>query len=290
MILNRINNFQDYCKHRDNNTNYEMFNAVEAKIQNQLETQKQLHIEGISWPIQTQSQFLVDKLYSDGKLINFRERLVCEKTGINNRIRGSIHIFEEYFKASINDSIYLTEQCTLLGKWMQNKYTNLCSSEYLVDCSKKKQARMNNWLYPHKLHHQDLTQLTYTDDTFDYILSFDCFEHIPDYKKAFSECFRVLKPGGKMLWSVPFDRNEYKTNVRAEVNSDGSIKHNCEPEYHGNPLSEDGCLSFYTFGWDLLDELKNIGFSDTYALFYWSEKYAYLGGEQILLCAVKLIR
>lgn len=287
MILTKINNFQDYCQHRDNSQSHVQFNAVESNIQKVLETQPEMMVAGYSWPIQEDSTFLVDKLYSHGNIINFRERLVCEKSGLNNRIRASIHLFEEYFKARLDDAIYLTEQCTLLGKWMQNKYNNLCSSEYLKDCSEDKQAHMNHWLQPHSLHHQDLTQLTYSDESFDYILSFDCFEHIPDYKKAFSECFRVLKPGGKMLWSVPFDRNEYKTNVRAEINPDGSIKHNCEPEYHGNPLSDNGCLSFYTFAWDVMDELKDMGFSDTYGLFYWSEKYAYMGGEQILLCAEK---
>jgi len=75
--------------------------------------------------------------------------------------------------------------------------------------------------------------------------------------------------------------------VRASLNEDGSIHHHCNPEYHGNPLSDEGCLSFYTFGWDLLSELKEMGFKKTYALLFWSEEYAYLGGEQIVFCGEK---
>lgn len=170
---------------------------------------------------------------------------------------------------------------------MQDKYPNLRASEYLTDVSEERQGHMNHYISPHKLGHQDLTNLTFEKETFKFILSFDCFEHIPDYKAAFKECLRVLRPKGKIIWSVPFDRDKQETLVRAKLNKDGSITHFTEPEYHGNPMSDDGCLSFYTFGWELLDELKNMGYSKTYALLYWSEKYAYMGGEQILLCAEK---
>jgi hypothetical protein len=33
-----------------------------------------------------------------------------------------------------------------------------------------------------------------------------------------------------------------------------------EPEYHGDPLSSDGILCFYHFGWDLLEEFRRCGF------------------------------
>jgi SAM-dependent methyltransferase len=288
MILNKIKNYEAYVNHVEQKSSiYINACVVEKKIQDKVNQENKTSIQGYSWPAQSNSSFLVDKLYAHEGVINFRERLVCEKTDLNNRIRGSIHIFEDYFKAQINDFIYLTEQCTTLGKWMQDKYRNLEASEYLIDVDEEKQVHMNHYLTPHKLKHQDLTDLSFDDETFKFILSFDCFEHIPDYKNAFKECLRVLKPKGKIIWSVPFDINNQKNLVRAQINEDGSITHNTEPEYHGNPLSDDGCLSFYTFGWQMLEQLKEMGYSKTYLLLYWSEKYAYLGGEQILLCAEK---
>lgn len=35
-------------------------------------------------------------------------------------------------------------------------------------------------------------------------------------------------------------------------------------EIHGNPLDKDGCLCYYTYGWDLFEKFKNAGFKDTY--------------------------
>lgn len=67
----------------------------------------------------------------------------------------------------------------------------------------------------------------------------------------------------------------------------GTINHLVKPEYHGDPISNEGCLSYYTFGWRLLDELHHIGFSKVYILLYWSEKYCNLGNEQIIICAEK---
>jgi SAM-dependent methyltransferase len=288
MKLNKVESYEDYVRHVGQNSSIHInARTIEKKIQDKVDQENETSIQGYSWPAQSNSTFLVDKLYAHDGVVNFRERLVCDITDLNNRIRGSIHIFEDYFNAQITDSIYLTEQCTKLGKWMQDKYPNLEASEYLIDVSDTKQNHMNHYIAPHKLKHQDLTNLSFDDKSFHSILSFDCFEHIPDYKNAFKECLRVLKPNGKIIWSVPFDINNRKNLVRAQVNKDGSITHNTEPEYHGNPLSDDGCLSFYTFGWELLEELNGMGYSKTYMLLYWSEKYAYLGGEQILLCAEK---
>jgi hypothetical protein len=67
------------------------------------------------------------------------------------------------------------------------------------------------------------------------------------------------------------------------------VKHLLPPEYHGDPLSSNGCLCFYHFGWEILDELNTIGFKDANALLYWSQDYGYLGEEQIIFTATKPI-
>jgi len=67
------------------------------------------------------------------------------------------------------------------------------------------------------------------------------------------------------------------------------VSHVLPPEYHGDPLQSGGCLSFYQFGWELLDELKAMGFKDATALLYWSRELGYLGGEQILFTATKAL-
>lgn len=49
----------------------------------------------------------------------------------------------------------------------------------------------------------DITNIQYPDGTFDVILCSHVLEHIPDDRKALSEFFRVLKPGGWAILQVP---------------------------------------------------------------------------------------
>ena len=45
--------------------------------------------------------------------------------------------------------------------------------------------------------------LPFPDDTFDLVALLDTVEHIPDEFGVFQECRRVLKPGGKLMVTVP---------------------------------------------------------------------------------------
>ncbi|MBC8063498.1 MAG: class I SAM-dependent methyltransferase [Chlorobia bacterium] len=49
----------------------------------------------------------------------------------------------------------------------------------------------------------DAERLPYRSDTFDAITSLDVFEHLKDDEVAFREAFRVLKPQGILVLSVP---------------------------------------------------------------------------------------
>jgi SAM-dependent methyltransferase len=103
---------------------------------------------------------------------------------------------------------------------------------------------------------QDLTRLTFPNESFDLIISSDVLEHIPDLRKAFHESWRVLRPGKSHLFTVPPRRG---TRRRAEV-LDGEIVYLETPEYHRDPLRADGVLAFWdlgpdldaVFGWDQL--------------------------------------
>lgn len=129
--------------------------------------------------------------------------------------------------------------------------------------------------------------MTFTDHSFQSVLTFDCLEHIPDYPQALREMYRVLRRGGQLFVSVPFDVQAVATLTRARLNDDQTITHLMPPEYHGNPVNKQGSLCYYHFGWDLLPVFRSVGFQDAAALMYWSEAYAYLGGPQLLLWAAR---
>lgn len=53
---------------------------------------------------------------------------------------------------------------------------------------------------------EDATRISFPDETFDLVLANHILEHIPDYKKALREVWRVLKPGGTAVLQTPFSK------------------------------------------------------------------------------------
>ena len=218
----------------------------------------------------------------DGQLTpNWREHLRCPSCGLNNRMRAAIHILEQECAVRPGHSIYITEQTTPLFQVLRDRYRNLSASEYLGA------TRPFGTTDRDGVRNESVVRLTYSSNAFDHILSFDVFEHVPDPVKGFAECFRCLRPGGKLLFSVPFTEHP-DTLVRAREHPDQTVEHLLPPEYHGDPRNAAGCLCFYHFGWDLLDTMRKLGFTETSGLFYWSREFGYLGnGDQIIFLAQK---
>ncbi len=51
----------------------------------------------------------------------------------------------------------------------------------------------------------DLTKpLPFRDDSLDIIIASNVFEHLPNTKDVLSECYRILKPGGCLIGTIPF--------------------------------------------------------------------------------------
>lgn len=176
--------------------------------------------------------------------LSFREAST-DDSGLNSRMRFCLAIIKQYFLKA--KKVYLAEHDTL--------FHQILSKETGFDLT-------TSYYKPGAALHQDLTALTYPDNSFDLSLSFEDLEHIPEYKKAIDELYRVTKPGGHVLLSTPFVIENDKTLVRATINKDGEITHLLEPEYHGDPVIPQGILCFYHFGWDLLDNFRTAGFSD----------------------------
>lgn len=104
---------------------------------------------------------------------------------------------------------------------------------------------------------QDIQATTFDDNFFDLIISEDVLEHVPDPGKAFSEIRRILRPGGKHVFTIPIDWSAEKSYQRAAI-VDGELVHIHEPEVHGDPFRKEGVLAYYTFGRDVVDALCSI--------------------------------
>jgi SAM-dependent methyltransferase len=69
---------------------------------------------------------------------------------------------------------------------------------------------------------EDLTALTFDHASFDFSVSLEVLEHVPDYEAAFRECVRVLRPRETLLLTVPFHGGAQHL-VRARIGHDGNM-------------------------------------------------------------------
>lgn len=100
---------------------------------------------------------------------------------------------------------------------------------------------------------QDLENLTFDDASFDLFISQDVMEHIYNPDKAFRQIARVLKPGGAHIFSVPI-LNKEKPSLRwATLNPDGTPNFLYKPEFHGNPINEEGSPVTMYWGYDIAE-------------------------------------
>lgn len=110
---------------------------------------------------------------------------------------------------------------------------------------------------------------------YDFIISSDVFEHIcQPVSKAFENAYRLLKPGGVMLFTVPYVDGQTREHfpdicqfiVKQESDKwvvvgttiEGSLKRFTEPIFHGGPGTVVECRLFGKDG--LLDDCRAAGF------------------------------
>lgn len=280
MIIHRIRSNEEFTEHQKRNA--EILEKHFMFLNNLVPQEEgEFLVPGYSYTAKKQVDFIVDFQHS-GKSgrINWRERVSCPETYFNNRMRATFHLFDIEMEAYPDSKLYLTEQVTPIYTYFAGKFPSVVGSEFLGDALPFGDTNRNG------VRNENLCSLSFPNDSFDILISLDVFEHIPEYELAFQECARVLKTGGKMMWSVPFIPGSADNQIRAQI-KDREINHILPPEYHGDPLSDDGVLCFQHFGWEMLEQMRNAGFKDAYALCYHSIEFGYLGGEQFMFVATK---
>jgi len=206
----------------------------------------------------------------NGEDVNWRETLKCPQCHLVNRWRGCLHLFNAICKPGEHDRIYITEALTPVHELISGIYPNLESSEYFPQAQPGEKVKTHSRV----IRNEDVTDLSFESESFDAVLSFDVLEHVPDYRAAIEEFYRVLDIGGYLILTVPFNF-QFKTLVRAIVNDQGVIEHLTEPCYHGDPLSDQGVLAYYDFGMELLDQFKATGFKKSFVVCYTSNYWGY---------------
>jgi SAM-dependent methyltransferase len=97
--------------------------------------------------------------------------------------------------------------------------------------------------------HQDLQRLTFSDASFDLVITSEVFEHVADPWQGFRELRRVLRPGGRHVFTVP-----------SIPGTETGSRDGLPPVVHGDPVRPEGALVMTDFGDDLPALLAPLGF------------------------------
>ncbi|EIJ40949.1 methylase involved in ubiquinone/menaquinone biosynthesis [Beggiatoa alba B18LD] len=216
--------------------------------------------------------------------VNWREDLSCECCHFNARMRATVELIQYLIAQQLPRETYISEAVTPLYHHLSTRLPKLIGSEFLgID---KVGGKVYEYL-GQSVQHEDLTHLSFANESFDLILSFDVLEHVSAYHQAFNEIYRVLTKGGRFLFSVPIHLDKSKTLIRATQDTKGHITHLLPPEYHGDPVNQAGVLCFQDFGLDINLLLRKIGFRYVKFIVAQSAKKYYLGKGHIFLYVEK---
>ena len=204
---------------------------------------------------------LKEELTND-EVLGFRETLFCNKCSSISRDRAFMWAFSNCI-----------ENKDLLSELKKNKNLHIFESYGLRSYPKilkKKFDYINTKtshffpflrLFPKK--YSDLQNLFFNDNTFDFVLASDVFEHVRRDDKAFSEIYRVLKPNGYLIFTIPFVYSQNFTKIKVNVVVEKDIFLS-KPQYHESGIENPETLEYRIYGKDLFKKLNNIGFNLKY--------------------------
>jgi SAM-dependent methyltransferase len=183
-----------------------------------------------------------------GPALADRESRFCEHCGCSLRVRRIAEVLVE---------LYGTSAATLSELVHEDAFRALRIAEI------NSIGRMHPYLAeaPGLVHveypQEDIQALSWDDGTFDLVLTSETLEHVPDPRLALRETRRVLRPGGRHVFTVPVDPSLAVTRSRSGL----------EPEHHGRgggPFTlvtrKADMLVHTDFGHDLPNVVRNEGF------------------------------
>ncbi|HUH15942.1 MAG TPA: methyltransferase domain-containing protein [Gaiellaceae bacterium] len=188
-----------------------------------------------------------------------RESLWCRSCGASLRIRGIAEALLGH---------YADRATSLAGLVQEPAFRELDVAEInavgTAHAVLARLPRLRHTEYPE----EDLLALSYADASLDLVLTADTIEHVPDPWQALRETRRVLRLGGRHVFTVPVVPGLEVSRARATLGPDGRVVHHVPAQYHGRaagPLRvlsrpRADLLAFTDFGRDLVDRLRASGF------------------------------
>lgn len=185
-------------------------------------------------------------------------RLRCEETGVRclRCAASAVHLsvgwaLQPFAGVLRGGDVYELSSRGPLVEWLRRRSGSLQVSEYYDDVAPGQERQ--------GVRCEDVQSLGFADASFDLVTHTEVFEHVPDDARGFSELFRVLRPGGTMVFTVPLTGCP-ETVERARVEA-GRLVHLLEPTYHTDLLRGEGqVLCFRDYGLDVVERVRRAGF------------------------------
>lgn len=193
-----------------------------------------------------------------GEWKNLLEGMLCPACGLNGRMRLCLQVVEEETLGLQVKSAAILERITPLYPHIARRLPGIIGCEFVGPTQRPGSLHDINGAV---VRHENFMALSFASDSLDLLLHFDVLEHVPDARVALQQAFRVLRRGGRTVFSCPFYHNLPHNIVRAVVRN-GELQHLLEPCYHGNPMSGQGSLVYIHPSWDIMELLQEIGFSE----------------------------
>lgn len=191
---------------------------------------------------------------------NLRESGTCSVCGCFNRQRQMASVIRSQFGMPEQGGFIFPDGFHLFNTESSGALHTVLSAHTGYTCSEYFGPQYASGEFIDGVQHQDLQALSFADGQFDLVLSSDVLEHMPEPYRAHSEIYRVLKSGGRHIFTVPFMPNALLDDVRA-IQVNGEIRYFGERLYHGDPVRPgEGILVWTIFGQEMLRRLAEIGF------------------------------
>jgi SAM-dependent methyltransferase len=135
-----------------------------------------------------------------------RESLFCGRCGCSLRVRRFAHVLVDLYGRSASTLVQLVHEDRFRGLRIGEINSIGRMHAFLAAV-----PGLTHVEYPE----EDIHSLSWPDETFDLVLTSETLEHVADPREALRETFRVLRPGGRHVFTVPIDPSLAASRSRA---------------------------------------------------------------------------
>jgi SAM-dependent methyltransferase len=188
-----------------------------------------------------------------------RDTMYCTYCGSSVRERALVYVLNLFYPNIKNLKLHESSPSNGALTNYFNNNTDYSFSHYFKDTP-------NGELNKDNIRCVDLNNIPFEDNEFDIFVTLDVFEHLFHPETVIKEIYRVLKPGGCYIMTVPIENFEIPTEKACDIDANGEIYHiqttkskekNIGLEYHGNPIDNSGSVVTYYYGYDIIKLIKD---------------------------------